>query len=293
MVIVSWEPPASDGGEDITSYTVTLSSGATLTATGLEATFTGVADGDYTATVAATNIVGTSPASAASNSVTVDTTVVVPGPPTSVSARAVGQTVTIKFVAPADIGGAPISGYTVTLSNGATKTVTGLVAILEDQVTGPVTATVTANNAGGPSVPSAPSNEVIVRDCQDGDVDDDWDSIVVTPAEGSLFRLYCGYFLRYPDEGGFEYWKGIQAGGADLITISDQFALSQEFLNTYGALNNDQFVRLLYQNVLLRPVDNEGYTYWKGLLDTGQLTQGGTMRWVAEGLEFQRVTGTP
>ena len=288
----AWTAPA-DGGSDIIDYTVTLSNGATKTVTGLMADFDGLADGDYTATVVATNAVGDSLASAASNSVTVDTTIVVPGAPTNVTAQAARLTVTVRWLAPTDPGGAPISGYTVTLSNGASKTVTGLVAVFEDQPTGPVTATVTANNSGGASAASAASAEIVVRDCQDGDVDPDWDDLVVTPEDGSLFRLYCGYFLRYPDEGGFAYWKGIQAGGADLITISDQFALSLEFSNTYGALNSDQFVRLLYQNVLLRPVDEEGYAYWKDLIDTGQLTQGGTMRWVTEGLEFQRVTGTP
>lgn len=292
-VTVTWEAPFN-GGEPITGYTVTLNPGAIqTTVTGTTATFTGVADNTYTATVVATNAVGTSAASPASNPVVVDSSGLLPGPPTAVNARAVGKKLIISWTAPTNPGGSAITGYTVTLApGGATKTVSATNATFDPLPVDTYIATVVANNSTGSST-GATSNPGIVRDCQDGDVDSDWDARVVTAANGSLFRLYCGYFLRYPDDSGWTYWSGIQADGADLILISDQFALSQEFLNTYGSLNNDQFVRLLYANVLLREVDTEGYNYWKGFLDRGELSQGGTMRWVAEGKEFQNVTGTP
>lgn len=292
---IDWTAP-DDGGSTIIDYTVTLApGGATKTVNGAltTAVFTGLADGSYTATVVARNADGNSPASAASAAVEFPDLTGLPGAPTGVIARPVGQKLIVNWKAPTDTGSSPLTGYTVTLApGGATMTVAGTTATFEELPVDTYIASVVANNAAGSSS-AALSLAAIIRDCQDGDVDADWDARVVTPANGSLFRLYCGYFLRYPDDGGWDYWTGIQAGGADLILISDQFALSQEFLNTYGSLNNDQFVRLLYSNVLLREVDDEGYNYWKAFLDSGELTQGGTMRWVAEGKEFQNVTGTP
>src|SRR5205814_3714974 len=69
---VSFEAPASNGGAQITSYTVTSSPGGlSATGAGRPITVTELANGTtYTFTVTATNQAGTGPASAASNPVT-------------------------------------------------------------------------------------------------------------------------------------------------------------------------------------------------------------------------------
>lgn len=72
LAVISFAPPASDGGSPIISYTVTASPGG-RTATGASSpvTVTGLTNGTaYTFTVRATNVVGTGPASGPSNSVT-------------------------------------------------------------------------------------------------------------------------------------------------------------------------------------------------------------------------------
>ncbi len=48
-------------------------------------------------------------------------------------------------------------------------------------------------------------------------------------------RLYLAYFLREPDAGGWEYWNSHEW---DLVQISDFFAQSEEFKNTYGDLDD-------------------------------------------------------
>jgi hypothetical protein len=79
---VSWTPSSSDGDSAITGQTVTPYVGATaqtsehVSASATAATVTGLADGtSYTFKVTATNAVGTSPASAASNAVTPEATI--------------------------------------------------------------------------------------------------------------------------------------------------------------------------------------------------------------------------
>jgi streptogramin lyase len=116
---VSWTAPARDGGSAITGYTVTPFIGTTAQAptptgsAGTSLTVTGLTNGTtYTFRVAATNTVGTGPASAASNPATPGATP--PGPPTAVTAVAGNGQVSLSWQAPADDGGSAITGYRVT-----------------------------------------------------------------------------------------------------------------------------------------------------------------------------------
>lgn len=69
---ITFTPPADNGGNSITYYTVTSSPGSiTASDSGSPITVTGLTNGTaYTFTVTATNVAGSGPASAASNSVT-------------------------------------------------------------------------------------------------------------------------------------------------------------------------------------------------------------------------------
>ena len=158
---VSFTAPASNGGAAITGYTVTSSPGG-ITAHGSASpiSVTGLTNGvSYTFTVTATNIAGTSAASAASASVTPQAAVTAPGAPTSVTASAGDGQAIVSFTPPVSDGGAPIAQYTVTSSPGG-FTATGSASPIT--VTGltngtSYTFTVTATSNGGTSVHSAAS----------------------------------------------------------------------------------------------------------------------------------------
>lgn len=69
--------------------------------------------------------------------------------------------------------------------------------------------------------------------------------------------MYQGFFLRQPDPSGMGYWMRMWSGGLGLSDIAYNFANSDEFRVRYGSLRNDQFVDLVYRNVLCRTPDPE------------------------------------
>jgi hypothetical protein len=165
---VSWSP-AADGGEPITSYTITASPGvASATATGgaTNVIVTGLTNGtSYTFTVKATNVIGTGLASAASNAVTPATE---PDAPAGVLATIGNAAAQISWTAPNN-GGSALSGYTVTTSPGGAVTAVGApmtTTTIPGLVNGTAyTFTVFATNALGPGPASAASNAVTPTPC--------------------------------------------------------------------------------------------------------------------------------
>ncbi len=174
--LVSWSAP-SNGGSPITSYKITPYVGAVAqaptTVTGsppaTSTTVTGLTNGtSYTFTVAATNLIGTGPASTASAAV-IPAPPTVPGQVTGVSALPGNTTADVSWTAPVD-GGSPITTYTVTpFVSGVARTptiVSGNPAATSTTVTGLTngtgyTFTVTASNVVGAGAASAPSAVVV------------------------------------------------------------------------------------------------------------------------------------
>lgn len=100
-------------------------------------------------------------------------------------------------------------------------------------------------------------------------------------------RLYCAYFLREADAGGRAYWNDLYRNGESLEVIAEQFAVSEEFRNSYGAQQSTgDFVTLIYRNLFDRAPDAEGFAYWTNLLDTGQTFRGVVMTYFSMSQEF-------
>ena len=186
--LVSWDPPTSDGGETIESYTVTsdlvvaptnvLSSSAdrvaqtisvadvepgTCVTTTTSCVVAGLVTGaSYTFAVVAKNINGNGPVSVATSAVTI---LAVPNAPTAVSAVAGVNSASVSWTAPAGDGGSAITGYTVTSSPGGLTCLPQSLVTLSCDVTGltngtDYTFTVVAINAIGTSAASVASNSV-------------------------------------------------------------------------------------------------------------------------------------
>jgi hypothetical protein len=144
---VSFSAPASNGGANITGYTVTSSPGGfTGTGAGSPITVTGLTNGvAYTFTVTATNSAGTGSASSASNSIT-------PAAPQTITFANPG---TQNFGTSPTLTASSTSGLTVTFTSGTT----GVCTITSGGVLTFVTAgtcTINADQAGDSSYLAAP-----------------------------------------------------------------------------------------------------------------------------------------
>ena len=85
-----------------------------------------------------------------------------------------------------------------------------------------------------------------------------------------VFRLYRATLDRDPDQAGLLGWTDRLAQGTSLQSVANGFVASAEFQAIYGTLSNENFVRLLYQNVLGRPADTAGLDGWQAALDSGR-----------------------
>jgi hypothetical protein len=88
----------------------------------------------------------------------------------------------------------------------------------------------------------------------------------------SIARLYQTVFDRTPDGSGLNFWidqwEDISQN-LSLSRIADEFVNSDEFVTTYGSLDDSAFVTALYDNVLGRTPDNTGLDFWTSQLASG------------------------
>lgn len=91
---------------------------------------------------------------------------------------------------------------------------------------------------------------------------------------GQSYRLYQAAFNRKPDLGGLGFWTHVLQGGLSLDAVAGYFYSSPEFQALYGQVNDDQFITLLYNNVLHRVPDQGGHDFWSLQMKNGLSRQG-------------------
>ena len=99
-------------------------------------------------------------------------------------------------------------------------------------------------------------------------------------------RLYQAFFNRVPDVGGLTYWIDIYEDGTPLDELAWLFSNSAEFQQTYGTeLTDEQFLEIVYANVLGRDYDQKGFDYWLGEMRNGLLRHQAVF-YIVAGQEF-------
>lgn len=87
---------------------------------------------------------------------------------------------------------------------------------------------------------------------------------------GQAYRLYKAALDRTPDPQGLGFWINALDNGASLKTVATGFVDSPEFrIKFYGDGSNGTFVTALYNNVLDRAPEPEGYNFWVNALASG------------------------
>ncbi len=100
----------------------------------------------------------------------------------------------------------------------------------------------------------------------------------LTDAHARVFRLYEAFFDREPEPGGAQFWVNAFDQCWTLQHITAHFAVSDEFVATYGpAVTDEEFIDIIYANVLDRAPDAGGRAFWADQIATGAKTRAEVM----------------
>ncbi|SFB04229.1 Hemolysin-type calcium-binding repeat-containing protein [Poseidonocella pacifica] len=105
-------------------------------------------------------------------------------------------------------------------------------------------------------------------------------------AANDVFRLYQATLGRAPDEAGFLTWTERFADGMTSADAIDRFVSSAEFVSSYGSTSDNEFITLLYNNVLNRTPDPGGLETWLGRLSDGMARTEAVLRF-SDSVEFR------
>lgn len=107
-----------------------------------------------------------------------------------------------------------------------------------------------------------------------------------------VIRLYFAFFNRVPDYQGLLFHANNRRLGQPLGLTSTGFTNSPEFQAMYGTLTNEQYVDLVYQNVLGRAPDPDGRAFYLGLLGSNTISRGDMMASFSASPEYQQLIAT-
>lgn len=125
-------------------------------------------------------------------------------------------------------------------------------------------------NAGDDSIVTGQQESDTIRNVEkfiftDGEFRTDTEDIAA-----QIYRIYGATLDRTPDAGGLKYWVSeLESGISDIRTTVNNFTASEEFQVKYGSLDDGAFLSLLYNNVLGRDPDAEGFQYWTNSMSNG------------------------
>lgn len=104
-------------------------------------------------------------------------------------------------------------------------------------------------------------------------------------------KMYEIVFDREGDMGGLEFWMNRVNQGDSLEHVVHSFINSTEFEASHASKSNEDFLKSMYVNLAGREPDAEGLAYWKGRLDSGDISRADVAWSFAESTEATQVMG--
>ena len=110
---------------------------------------------------------------------------------------------------------------------------------------------------------------------------------------GQAYRLYQAAFARTPDMPGVAYhMNDMESNGLSVTQIAGNFIASPEFKTQYGENpTEDEYINLLYQNVLGRTPQQFEVDYYKDRFEQGTTDWNTTLVFFAESPENIALVG--
>ena len=89
-----------------------------------------------------------------------------------------------------------------------------------------------------------------------------------------VIDLYIATFQRAPDPEGLSFWVGqVEDDGLSLADVASNMFTSEEAQESFGDLDNEELITLLYNNLFDRDPDAEGLAYWVQQIEDGNMTR--------------------
>lgn len=108
----------------------------------------------------------------------------------------------------------------------------------------------------------------------------------------TLTELYIAYFDRAADALGLSFWAtAFQTNGFSFEAIANLFFTQPETTALYAGVSDGEFVTAVYNNVLGRDPDQDGFDFWSGQLTSGNVTASGFILDLLAGA--RAATGSP
>lgn len=100
------------------------------------------------------------------------------------------------------------------------------------------------------------------------------ETLAADQLSNTVQELYVAYYGRPADVEGLKYWSlKIAENGGDLKSIMSAFSNTPEAVALYGAsVTVDARIDAIYENLFGRHAEPAGLAYWKGLVESGDLT---------------------
>ncbi|MEM9133698.1 MAG: DUF4214 domain-containing protein [Actinomycetota bacterium] len=116
--------------------------------------------------------------------------------------------------------------------------------------------------------------------------------LAATPewVDTQLEQMYLDVLGRAPDQAGLGYWGDRMASGMPLSDVGGWFYGSAEYVEAAGT--TEEYVELLYRNLLGRDSDGTGLTQWSAQIDEGDVTPAQVAAAFLRSSEYRRKRAT-